>query len=423
MAATLLRVSAEGLGTALVLLVLERTGRAASAGFLLSAAMLPYVLAGPVLGHLLDRTHRPRLFVTAFSVAYTLALGLLFVVAGRAPWPLALAAAVLAGCAEPIVVSLTGLLPRIVLASRLTRAYGLEAATYNVAAIAGPGLAAGLTGWAGAPTAAAAVLGIAAVGAAMTLFLRIPPPPGGPKSGPQNGLQNGPKSGPENGPESGPKSGPETGVAAGVGIVGRRRSELGVLTGGFLVLIRNPVLRASTMGTTVAFLGIGGLPVIAVLFAEHLGMAASAGGRLLAAFAVGALAGSLASARWLPLDRAEHVVALGLLVLGAALALTAVVPVFPLALAGFVLAGFVDGPLFAATLALRQRESPADRLGQVNTTGGSLKIGAAALGAALTAVVAGRIGAVGLMLGMAAIQIVGAALCAAVLRRGLGPVR
>src|SRR5512139_2087610 len=85
--ATLLRVSAEGLGTALVLLVQERTGQAASAGFLLSAAMLPYIIAGPVLGHVLDRTHRPRLFVATFTAGYVLALALLFTVAGKAPWP------------------------------------------------------------------------------------------------------------------------------------------------------------------------------------------------------------------------------------------------------------------------------------------------------------------------------------------------
>ena len=48
--------------------------------------------------------------------------------------------------------------------------------------------------------------------------------------------------------------------------------------------------------------------------------------------------------------------------------------------------------MFAATLMLRQRESPPDRLGQVNTTAGSLKIGASAVGAALTAASAAAIG-------------------------------
>lgn len=73
------------------------------------------------------------------------------------------------------------------------------------------------------------------------------------------------------------------------------------------------------------------------------------------------------------------------------------------------MAGLAEGPLFAATLMLRQRESPPDRLGQVNTTGGSLKIGASAGGAALTGVFAGRLGAEGLMLGIAAFQFTGAA--------------
>ncbi|MFV2177107.1 hypothetical protein ACFHW2_25645 [Actinomadura sp. LOL_016] len=66
--------------------------------------------------------------------------------------------------------------------------------------------------------------------------------------------------------------------------------------------------------------------------------------------------------------------------------------------------------MFAATLMLRQREAPPDRLGQVNTTAGSLKIGASALGAALTALLAGALGADGLLLAIAGCQLAGAAL-------------
>jgi MFS family permease len=179
--------------------------------------------------------------------------------------------------------------------------------------------------------------------------------------------------------------------------------------------VMNRVLRAVTIATTMAFLGMGGIAVTAVLFAEHLGERADTGGQLIAAFAVGALAGSLAAARWLSARRAEWVLVSGMVAFGAALAAIVLAPNLPWAAAGFVAAGICDGPVFAATLTVRQREAPADRLGQVNTTGGSLKIGSAALGAALTSMLADHVGATGLLLGMAALQLLGALLGALLL--------
>ena len=142
-ATTLLRVSAEGIGTALVLLVQARTGQAASSGFLLAAVLLPYVVSGPVLGNAMDRVRRTRLFATLLAAGYAIAVALLLLTAGDAPLWLAILAAIAVGCTEPIVVALSSLLPRIVSPTRLTRAYGLESASYNLAGIAGPGLVAG----------------------------------------------------------------------------------------------------------------------------------------------------------------------------------------------------------------------------------------------------------------------------------------
>ncbi|MBA9002311.1 MFS transporter [Thermomonospora cellulosilytica] len=372
-AATLLRVSAEGLGTGLVLVVQARTGQAALAGFLQAGVMLPYVVAGPAVGHALDRTRRPRTFALALAGCYVLAAALLMLVAGRVPLLLALVLAVAVGCTEPIVVALTGLLPRFVPAHRLTGAYGLEAATYNVAAITGPGLAAALAAGPGAGYAGLAVVGSAALGLVLLPFLAVPPaPPAGPRP-----------------PEA-------------------RWPLLEVIAGGLVVLAANRVLRAVTCATTMAFLGMGGVAVTAVLFAEHLGEPAGAGGRLIAAFAAGSLAGSLASARWLSARRAERVLLAGMVAFGLALASITLAPSMPWALAGFALAGVCDGPVFAATLTVRQREAPADRLGQVNTTGGSLKIGSAALGAALTGALAAHLGATGLLLAIACCQLLGA---------------
>lgn len=371
-AATLLRVSAEGAATSLVLTVEARTGDAASAGFVQTAMLLPYVLSGPVIGHALDRTGRPRRLVVALGCGYAIAIALLMLSAGRSPLVLVLMVAAVVGCVEPVVVALTSLLPRFVPPDRLSRAYGLEASSYNIAAIAGPGLAALVAAVAGGAHTGIVTVATAALGLLVLPLLRIPPPEVRPQR-------------------------TRTGVEQ-------------VVAGGFSVLRANRVLRALTVSTMFAWFGYGGFAVAAVLLGQDIGAGSAAGGQLLACFALGSLVGALASSRWLTPGRSERAVSAGLLVFGTAVAALAVVPSLPWAWGVCVVAGLAEGPLFAATLMLRQRESPPDRLGQVNTTGGSLKIGASAGGAALTGVFAGRLGAEGLMLGIAAFQFAGAAM-------------
>ncbi|WP_242882749.1 MFS transporter [Actinomadura litoris] len=373
-AATLLRVSAEGVATALVLTVQARTGDAATAGYLQAAMTLPYVLSGPVIGNVVDRVARPRRVAVAMAVGYAAATASLLLLAGRSPLVLALCVAAVIGCTEPVVVALTSLLPRFVPAERLSRAYGLEASSFNLAAIAGPGLAAALAGAMGGQYAGLAIVASGILGVLALPLLPFP------------------------------------------GASGGAQKVSGVVMGGFTVLAEGRVLRALTTATTLAWLGFGGVAVTAVLLAEHLGAEPSAGGRLLVAMAVGSLAGSLASSRWLRPRHAVPVMLAGLVAFGTALASLAVVPSVPWAMAAFAVAGMVEGPVFAATLMLRQRESPPDRLGQVNTTAGSLKIAASAVGAGLTAVSADAVGAVGLVLAIASFQFVGAGLGMLLLR-------
>ncbi|GAA2617084.1 hypothetical protein GCM10010411_60280 [Actinomadura fulvescens] len=517
----MLRVSAEGAATAIVLAVHARTDQAATAGFLQTAMTLPYILSGPVIGHAMDRTPRPRGLALVLTAGYGIAIGLLLLTAGDAPLGFALMIAAVVGCTEPIVVALTSLLPRFVVAERLTRAYGLEASSYNLAAIAGPGLAAGFAAWlggggAGIPIVVCAFLGLLALpllpfraptranrtvhtkqpaqateattkadqsaqpeataqpeaaapaeqaaapeGAALPEAAapaergvpgergtsaeltspaeRISPAervaeaervaPAEPVSRAEVAPQDEvtapaePTSPAEVAPPAG--SGPSTGAASvGRGVAGGSggggvvlaRGVVDVVVGGLTVLVDNRVLRALTAATTLAWLGFGGIAVTAVLLADRIGAAPSAGGQLLATMAVGSLIGSLVCARWLSSRHAETVMLAGLAAFGTALGSLALAPSLPWAMLGFLLAGISEGPVFAATLTLRQRESPPERLGQVNTTGGSLKIGASAVGAALTATFADRIGPVGLVLAIAACQFAGLALGLVILR-------
>ncbi|RAY14596.1 MFS transporter [Actinomadura craniellae] len=369
-------MAVEAFSTVLVLLVADRTGRAADAGFIVAAVLLPQVLAGPVIGDALDRVRRPRLLATGLAVAFTAGLALVLALAGTVPAVVIVVAAVLLGCTEPVVVAVSSLLPRLVPPARLTRAYGLESASYNVAGIVGPGLGAGLAAVASPQAAALAVVGMAVLGAAV-----MPLVPAGP-------------------PEVRPPA----------------RRPLDVVTGGIVVLLGHPVLRSSTVATTLAFVGLAGVPVAAVLLAGHVGAAETAGGQLVSAFAVGALAGSLSAARWLRPRHAEAVILAGLVGVGLSLAAAGAMPSLPLAMVCFALAGLCDGPVLAATLTLRQREAPADRLGQVNTTGGSLKLTAGAVGAVLVAALADHAGATGVLLGMGGAQLGGALLGVILLR-------
>ncbi len=690
-AATLLRVSAEGLATALVLTVQARTDDAASAGFLQTAMTLPYVLSGPVIGHVLDRTRRPGRFVAGIAGLYAVATAALLLLAGDAPLPLALTVAAVIGLTEPVVVALTGLLPRFVPERRLPRAYGLEASSYNIAAIAGPGVAAFIASasggeFAGIPIVAGALLGTLALTFLPTAKTRTPnhpdappnpktptsptpntnaPPPlntgatsdlsastgmgitldafAPPSDAPTPGTErptptktpdatadvSAARTAPDPGvnacantsagarvsasvggdasaeegdtdtgcavpdtradtgggaacaepdagvdPGSGAKTSAGTGVSAATGAdarasgdadAGQVRPGLGVdsgwgantsagegvsaapgaeaasdassevgcggaggdanaggdtgaggntgggagcgapnadagvdadadtgasagagvnagahvgasagvganaglgasvgegahagasgsagagagadvsagagggagagvsagaeaeggnpqrageavglrdvLAGGASVLARNRVLRGLTVATTLASLGLGGIAVTAVLLGRHLGGDEAAGGRLLVAMAAGSLLGSLASSRLLTVRHAQSVMLFGLAAFGTALGALAVVPSVGWAAVAFAAAGLSEGPAFAATLLLRQREAPPGRLGQVNTTAGSLKIGASAIGAALTGTFADSAGPVVLIAGIAAFPLLGA---------------
>ncbi|MFC6886882.1 MFS transporter [Actinomadura yumaensis] len=445
-AATLLRISAEGIATALVLTVQARTGHAATAGYVQTAMTLPYVLSGPVIGHAIDRTTRPRRTALALAAAYAASTAALLATVGRVPLVLALGVAAVIGCTEPVVVAVTGLLPRFVPAGRLSRAYGLEASSYNLAAVAGPGLAAAVAAYAGGSYAGAVIVAASTLGALALPLLPFPPPPPtdstvpvSPTAAPpstassgcapldERGVQNDsggadepvrPEEGGNGGKGGDGGDGEEGGGGRGGGSVGRGVAGVaGVVVGGLRVLAEGRVLRALTAATTFAWLGFGGVAVTAVLLAGHLGERPSAGGRLLVAMALGSLLGSLASSRWLTPRHAERVMVGGLVAFGASLASLAVVPSLTWAMVAFAAAGLSEGPVFAATLMLRQREAPPERLGEVNTTGGSLKIGASALGAALTAASADLVGPVGLVLTIAGFQFAGAAIGAVLLRR------
>ena len=366
-ASTTARLANEAARVAMVLLVLDRTGSPALAGAVVGALALPALVTGPVLGAWLDRTsHRRVVFVANQVLLLGVLVGLL-AVTGSAPSYVVVLLSLLAGVTAPVLTGgFTGLIPPLVPAPHLRRAYGAEATSYNLAGVVGPALA-GAVAAAASPAVAVGVT--AAVSAlALAAVLRVPMPP--------------------------PAAGPTTGLVR-------------MVASGLRLLATVPPLRSVTVATTVSFTGMGALPVVFPLLAVEVGQPAAAGGALFSAFALGALAGSLLVASRVPRTGPMRMAYLGIAGLALAFAAVAAAPTLPVAIALVALAGAMEGPVLASTLAVRAAHSPPEMQTQVVTTAASLKFGGFALGSAVTGLVVASYGVRAALLALAAMQVVG----------------
>ncbi|WP_052385003.1 MFS transporter [Streptomyces sp. NRRL F-2890] len=342
--AFLARMAEEGMAVALALLALHRTGSAAQGAFVLTAWMAPHVLAAPLVGALPARWYGAALGIFATAIA-TLAATV-----GHAPLPLTAAIAVAGGSCGPVVAGgLSSLVAGLAPAGRdRTRAYGLDATVYNAASVAAPAAVGVLTALTGPARAMLALAVSAATAALLTAALPRPPAPARPPS--------------------------RAGVTA-------------AMTAGTTALWRVPQLRAVTAATSLAFLGVGGLTTTTVLLAEERAFPGG-GSLLMTVFALGALAGALATARLRRPVPPARLVTVALAGTGVALGAAALAPSPVLCLPLYAFAGLCDGPLLSATLRIRADHAPDDLRAQVFTLGAGLKITAAACGAALVGLLA-----------------------------------
>jgi MFS family permease len=367
--ATAGRLATEMYGVAVVLFVLAETGSAHLAGLTVAAATFPTVITGPLVGAWLDRTPRRRVAFLLSPMILVAAMGGFLVAGGRSPgWVLVLLGFV-AGLPSPVRTGgFSGLIPTVVPEAVLPRAYGFEAASYNIAGIAGPAAAGAVAGAAGASWAIVATMAVALL--ALAVIAQVPITPGDPSSA---------------------------------------RTVRSMLNDGLGLLWRVRPLRAVSVATTISQ-GAFGLVVVAYpLLAQTLHHKRAVGGLLFSVFAVGALAGSVVYARVATKVSDELVVYTGLAAFGLLLAGVGLAPTLPLALLISLVAGFSDGPLLAATLNLRQRVSPEHLRTQVFTTAASLKIGAFAVGSALAGFAASSWGSRGMLIAAGVTQLVAAA--------------
>ncbi|MGP3986844.1 MFS transporter [Streptomyces sp. 3N207] len=388
--AFLARLADEGVGIALALLALERTDSPALGAFVLAAWLAPHAVAAPLVGTLAERARSRRLFHGCALALFGAAIALLGLTLGRAPVPLTVGAALVGGSMGPVV---TGGLSSLPAALPRTRAYALDATTYNAAALTAPA-AVSATASAASPTLATVLLAASAGGAALlSTTLRFPAERLSAVRLP-----------------TADRSTPRT-----------RALGFGELSTGIRALWLTPQLRAITLSTCVAFLGVGGLPVIAVLLARERGDPGG-GGVLLTAFAVGGLAGALGLSRWRRAPGPERLALLSLLVTAAALAGAALAPSLPWTVALFALAGLGDGPLLTATLRIRADHAPEGARTQVFTLGAGLKLAAAAAGTASVGALA-ELPPPALVLLVAALHLAAAALLRVFGHRATSPER
>jgi len=364
-AAGLARLADEMVGVAVVLLVLDRTGSAALSGAVVAAYTVPSVLSGPLLGAWLDRARRPVAALAGNQFLLAAVAGGLVSVGDDAAALLGLA--FLAGITLPMTSGgFTGLVPR--LATDLQRATAHDAMVFNAAAIGGPALAAVLVSALGPASAVVALGALALAGGLWTLGLRVPP------------------------------------------ARAEHPSLATALRRGLRHLATTAPLRGATVASVVAFGAIGVLAPVLPLHVPSLGVDDGRVGLVWAALEVGCVAGLLAVRRRLPRWRPERVVLVTVALFGAAVAAWPLAPSFPVLLALALVSGLVQGPTLTSVITARQRYTPADLLGQVSTTGASLKLGGFAAGAALGGVLVTRVDPSVMILLVAVAQWVAAAL-------------
>jgi MFS family permease len=453
-AATLARTAEAGAAVVLLLASLREYGEPATGALILSALLVPHVLAGPFVGLVTDRARRPRLVHAGFAALFGVALGGVLLLIGRVPVPVVLLLAVVAGgCGPMIFGGLSSRLDDVVPAPRRPRARGLDAATYNVAEIAGPAAGALLVAASSVPVAAV-VLAAACLLAAATLLTVT----GGATDGvavhgaADSGAVDGAAvdgggagrrvtvaatSGAADGGTAaavdrpGPTAGPAQLPKQIAALVPERDAVRPGVRDGLAAIVGSRPLLAVTAATAVAAYVRGMITPVAVVLGVAAGRAAG-GGLLVTALGVGALCGSLLVARFPARFAAgfaagfaarfpAHLVVMGctlgvgLAFAGVAAGVLAGVP-WPLLVVLFAVAGVLDGPLLSSVLQVRSVEAPPGTRTQVFTLGAGIKLTAAAVGAATFTVLAAAPPAV-LVAVLAAGHLAAAAVGALLLRR------
>ncbi len=338
---SLSRTSSTMFTTAGVLLVLDRTGSAPLAGATAAAAVLPGALSGPFLGAWLDVAGHRRRLIVADQLLSVIGLLAIVALAGHAPNWTVPAVAIVYSVTRPFSSgSFYSALAELAGSELLDTASAIEASSLNLSFVIGPAFAGALTGAASAATAlevqAAITLLVAVLVAFNPAFEARPPE--------------------------------------------RARDASQALRDGIRALARNQILRDTGVASALAAFGWGLMAVGFPLYASSvLDAGAHAGGYLWAAMAFGSIVGTFA----LPGTPSRRRVGVSYGVLGLSALLW---PAADTLAAGIILiafTGFLEGPAYSGTIALRQRLTPPAVRAQVMTTLTGVALVASSAGAAI----------------------------------------
>jgi MFS family permease len=338
---SLSRTCATMFNVAGVLLVLARTGSAPLAGLTAAAAVLPGAISAPVLGAWLDVAHRKRVLIVLDQLLSAVALMAIVALAGHAPNWTVPATAVFYSVTRPFSSgSFYSALAEIAGAKLLDAASAIEATSLNLSFVIGPALAGAIAGASGAATAIE-------VQAAMTVLVA--------------GL-----------------------VAINPAFEARpieqAESARHAIRDGLDALWHNGVLRATGAASALAAFGWGLMGLGFPLYAAHwLHAGAHAGGYVWAAMATGSIIGTFVLAG--PPSPRRIGASYGILGMSALLWPLGGALAVGLLLVGFT--GFLEGPAYSGTIALRQRHTPAAVRAQSMTTITGLALVAASVGSAV----------------------------------------
>ncbi|MFD6141551.1 MFS transporter [Promicromonospora sp. NPDC060271] len=353
--ATISRTGDEMSGPALLLLAMATSDAVSTGPALVAALTAATAVGGPVLGVLVDRARRPGRLLALALMGFAAVIACVALLIGHVGVPALVAVALVGGLFRPALSGgWSSRLPDVVPARELPRASALDGLTFDVAALAAPVLVGGL----------ALVLSPAYAVALAVLAILL----------------------------AAPAAHATGGTPRRTGRRPRLRQQ--VLTG-FLVIARNRRLRRATVTSVIGYAGVGLILTAAPLLAAHVLGEAGYGPWLVALTALAALVGNAVYAARPDRIAPDRVLAATFCLLAAAAGLAAlalVVSAPPVGvcclLAAAVLTGAADGPQLSALLRIRHRDTPDEVRGQVFTTAASLKLGGAALGAALCGVLA-----------------------------------
>lgn len=344
--ATAARIGDEMSGPALLLLGLSVLGSAGQASVVYAGLTIAAALGGPFFGIVLDRAARPGRLLGGALVAYAGGLAVVSALLGHVGLALVVAVAGVTGLLAPALTGgWTAQLANVIPAGNLARGHALDAATFNLAGLVGPALAAIVaTIWgAGWALAAAIVMLVLAAPCAWQLPAALSPR--------------------------------HNTDLAGTTVFRQLRA-------GFGAIWHIVALRRITAASSVAYAGLAMFVIACPLLGRAYFGSASSGALLLSVLAAGSLLATAVMARWPALLHPETTFVWATALAGTALVLLGLSSTPWAIVAAVTLLGIADGPQLAALLAIRQREAPPHLRSQIFTTGPSLKITAGALGAA-----------------------------------------